>query len=238
MLEVGHVRLKNRKNMLLKVPAPPICTFQLCCRLSLYACGVLSTCILSSKNLLIYSRCLQNVSDCCLGGIVWYLFGYALAFGPSNNSFVGGDWTYLTGCANYAHWFFQWTFASTAVTIISGAIAERCKISAYLLLAALMVGWIYPVVAYWVWSGYGWLDASVIGGAGLLDFAGSGVVHLTGGTAALMGAALIGPRTGRFAENHVWALKTYSHALTTLGTFMLWFCWCVSTSSGLPTQCC
>mmetsp|Transcript_17348 Transcript_17348/g.44451 ORF Transcript_17348/g.44451 Transcript_17348/m.44451 type:complete len:456 (-) Transcript_17348:906-2273(-) len=192
MLEVGHVRLKNRKNMLLK-----------------------------------------NVTDACVGGVVWYLLGYAFAFGPSSNGFIGGDWSYFTGCADYAHLFFQWSFASTATTIISGAIAERCTVHAYLALSTLMPGWIYPVVVHWAWSGTGWLDASVVGGAGLLDFAGAGVVHLTGGTAALMGAYLIGPRTGRFSNNQVWALKTYSHALTTLGTFILWFCWyafnCFST---------
>jgi Amt family ammonium transporter len=164
------------------------------------------------------------VSDCCVGGVVWYLLGYAFAFGPSNG-FIGSDWSHLTGCGNYAHWFFQWSFASTAVTIISGAIAERCKIHAYLLLSALMLGWIYPVVVHWAWSGYGWLDASVIGGAGFLDFAGSGVVHLTGGSAAFMGAYIIGPRTGRFSDNQVWALQTYSHSLSTLGTFCLWFSW-------------
>uniref|UniRef100_A0A061RRM9 Ammonium transporter n=1 Tax=Tetraselmis sp. GSL018 TaxID=582737 RepID=A0A061RRM9_9CHLO len=178
---------------------------------------------------------LKNVVDVCMGGVVWYLFGYAFAFGLSSNGFIGGSWDVLSGCADYSKWMFQWTFATTSATIVSGAVAERCSFSAYLFMTFLMQGFLYPVVVHWVWSGYGWLGKDIIGGNGLMDFAGSGVVHLTGGTCALVGAVVVGPRAGRFSPDSLWPMRGNSVAFATLGTMTLWFSWygfnCVSTGS-------
>mmetsp|Transcript_33641 Transcript_33641/g.95133 ORF Transcript_33641/g.95133 Transcript_33641/m.95133 type:complete len:322 (-) Transcript_33641:191-1156(-) len=105
----------------------------------------------------------------------------------------------------------------------------------YLVLIVVVQGFIYPVVVHWVWSGEGWLGRNSIGGNGLMDFAGSGVVHITGGASALVGAAVIGPRTGRFSPDGVFNIRGTSIAFTTLGTMSLWFSWygfnCVSTGA-------
>ena len=118
-------------------------------------------------------------------------------------------------------WFFQVVFAATAATIVSGAMAERTKFSAYLLYTPFITGFIYPIVTHWVWSGQGWL-----GNLGYLDFAGSGVVHLVGGVAALAGVLTIGPRIGKYDESGK-PLPIPGHSLTlgALGVFILWFGW-------------
>eukprot|EP00951_Prasinocladus_malaysianus_P020381 scaffold166545_cov49-Prasinocladus_malaysianus.AAC.1 len=164
--------------------------------------------------------------DASFGAIIWYLVGYSFAFGDSAGGFIGFDWSYMTNaCSDNVQWFLQWTFAVTSATIVSGALAERCFFSAYLLITILIQGWIYPVVAHWVWSGEGWLSSDFLDGYIVIDFAGSGVVHLTGGTAAFIGAYLIGPRRGRFTQDSIWELKGNSSALSALGTFCLWFSW-------------
>ncbi|GFR49915.1 hypothetical protein Agub_g12023 [Astrephomene gubernaculifera] len=196
---------------------------------------------------------MKNVLDACTGAIGFYLFGYAFAFGHhlnrSSNRFIG-NWnfalSYTTDMSRddshatydgYAMqgwhaWFFQWTFCATATTIVSGAVAERCSFGAYLAYAFFISSFVYPVVVHWVWSQHGWLSAfntshdghALILKTGAIDFAGGGVVHVTGGMAALMGAWIIGPRIGRFdASGKVNEMKGHSATLVVMGTFLLWF---------------
>ncbi len=119
-----------------------------------------------------------------------------------------------------ADFFFQVVFVATAMSIVSGAVAERMKLSAFLLFAVVMTGFIYPMQGYWKWGG-GFLDQ-----LGFLDFAGSGVVHLTGATAALAGVLLLGPRTGKYGPGgEIHPIPGCNLPLATLGTFILWLGW-------------
>ena len=133
----------------------------------------------------------------------------------------------------FATWMFQWAFAATAATIVSGAVAERCKFVAYLTYTTALTAFIYPIVVHWAWSSHGWLSAFTEKGKvpflkanGFMDFAGSGVVHMTGGAAALVGSIFLGPRAGRFTpKGAVVAMPGHSTVLAALGTFILWFGW-------------
>ncbi len=121
--------------------------------------------------------------------------------------------------------FFQVVFVATAMSIVSGAVAERMKLSAFLIFAIFMTAVIYPVEGYWTW-GAGFLGASVEdGGMGFSDFAGSGIVHLAGAMAALSGVILLGPRKGRYSSKGVKAMPGANMPLVALGTFILWMGW-------------
>ncbi|KAL7527042.1 hypothetical protein ACHAWF_002017, partial [Thalassiosira exigua] len=131
-------------------------------------------------------------------------------------------------------WFFQFAFAATAATIVAGTVAERCKFEAYLCYSIMLTGFVYPVVVYSIWSPSGFLSAfndDPAFGVGMHDFAGSGVVHMTGGATALIAAKVLGPRIGRFRDADGNALPEphsfppHSVALQCLGTFILWFGW-------------
>jgi len=176
---------------------------------------------------------LKNWLDAVVGAMAWFCFGYGFAFGESTwendggeaGGFMGTD-KFATGenaddgtGANMVLWFFQWTFAATASTIVSGAVAERMTLHAYLSISFYLNAFVYPVVVHWAWSGNGWLT-----GKGYNDFAGSGVVHMFGGVCALTAAAILGPRTGRFDENSKVA-RPSSLVSVTLGCFILWFGW-------------
>merc|ERR1719230_2093452 len=127
-------------------------------------------------------------------------------------------------------WFFQWAFCTAAATIVSGGVAERVRFPAYLVYSFLMSTFIYPVVVCSTW-GYGWLETLVKAEdgtpvAGYIDFAGSGVVHLTGGIGALVGSIIVGKRIGRFEpEVDQMEFMPHNQALSVLGTFILWFGW-------------
>ena len=127
----------------------------------------------SVQNILI-----KNVLDICACTIVWWLVGYGFAYGTSSGDFIGdskfGDEDF-TGTNEYRDWMFQWAFAGTAATIVSGCLAERTQIIAYLVFSVFITAVVYPVVVHWTWGG-GWLATR-----GYLDFAGSGIVHLVGG---------------------------------------------------------
>lgn len=165
---------------------------------------------------------MKNLMDFSVGGIVYWAFGFALAYGGSSlGGFIGyGDGFFFDDPTRGSEWFFQVVFAATAATIISGAVAGRVKFSAYLLYTPFITGLIYPIVTHWVWGG-GWLSE-----IGFFDFAGSGVVHLLGGVAALAGAIVVGPRLGKFGSNgKSRAIPGHSVTLGALGVFILWFGW-------------
>jgi len=167
----------------------------------------------------------KNIMDACLGSIIWFCFGYAVAYGEG--SFIGGSSFFDVNYDENIDWFFQWAFCVTASTIVSGAVAERMKLEAYFIYTIIINAFIYPVVVHWVWSGEGWacafnLDADIPA----IDFAGSGVVHMVGGWSGLMGAYFVGPRTGRFEKvADAQDFTTHSIPLQAFGTLVLWFGW-------------
>ena len=163
--------------------------------------------------------------------------GYAFAFGgqdhTTNTTFIGTR-DFASSGPSPAYWFFEFTFSATSVTIVAGTLAERCQMSAYLCYSVFLVGLIYPIVAHSMWSKNGFLSHQNIDpflGTGALDFAGSGVVHLTGGTTALYASLVLGPRRGRFYDTQgdpldiPKAFPGHSMALQLLGTMILWFGW-------------
>ena len=149
--------------------------------------------------------------------------------GDASNGFVGTGHFFLVGFDDWASWIFQFAFAATAATIVSGAMAERTKFRAYLFYSVFITGFIYPVVVHWVWDGNGWLTAftdNPIGANGYLDFAGSSVVHMVGGFAGLMGAIILGPRIGKYGKDgSINPIPGHSISLAALGVFILWFGW-------------
>lgn len=175
---------------------------------------------------------MKNVLDCCMGGIVFYAVGFGLAFGISGESAPGlfGDGNFFLEDYNgYAFWIFQFAFAATAATIVSGSMAERTKFSAYLVYSAFISALIYPIIVHWAWDANGWMSAfneDKFMANGYLDFAGSGVVHTVGGTAGLMGALVVGPRIGKFnKDGSVNAIPGHNIGIACLGMFILWFGW-------------
>jgi Amt family ammonium transporter len=215
MLEVGTVRSKNAKNLMIK-----------------------------------------NIMDLASGAFTWWAIGFPFAYGAGDysggppNGFIGARGFFFienyAPCVeadelclfpltpqvdSYAGWLFQWAFAATATTIVSGAVAERCSFVGYLIYAIFITGFIYPVVVHWVWSPYGWLTAfrgdDAVGAwvsPGVLDFAGSGVVHLTGGSISIVAAYILGPRMGRFdAMGKMVHIAPHNSAFVGLGTLLLWF---------------
>jgi len=190
---------------------------------------------------------LKNLMNMCVGTLGWWLFGWGFAFGDLQGSFVGttgfagSDFLLVNdkglsarsceGCVTrVAQCFFQWIFCTTAVTIVSGGVAERAKTGSYMWYSLLMTSIIYPCVVAWTWGG-GWLSS--FQGIGITDFAGSMIVHMTGGIGALSGVIVLGPRKGRFEDPK--AFEPHSLPLVVLGTMILWFGWlgfnCGSTLS-------
>ncbi len=178
----------------------------------------------------------KNVALYAIACIMYMLMGYQIMYpGEAVNSvwpgigfLIGEDHTLeevlkSDGEVYYsvmADFFFQVVFVATAMSIVSGAVAERMKLIAFLLFAVVMTAFIYPMQGYWKWGG-GFLDQ-----LGFLDFAGSGVVHLTGATAALAGVLLLGPRTGKYGPNgEIHPIPGCNIPLATLGTFILWLGW-------------
>ncbi len=172
---------------------------------------------------------MKNLSTLTLGIVTYYAVGFGVMYGAQFGGLFGTDGFFLMGLSAYEpvtggslsmDFLFQAMFAATAATIISGACAERMRFGAYAVVVVVMTGLIYPVVGAWKWGG-GWLA-----GLGFLDFAGSTVVHLTGGVAALVGAAILGPRIGKYGSGKQAALiPGHSIPLAMLGVFILFFGW-------------
>ncbi|GMH37097.1 hypothetical protein BSKO_04970 [Bryopsis sp. KO-2023] len=174
---------------------------------------------------------LKNLLDACFGALGFYFFGFGLAYGEGG-TFAGEKFFALNELptSRYGEFFFQYAFAATAATIVSGAVAERTKFEAYLLYAFFLTSFVYPIVVHWIWDGNGWLSAfrdekDLFNGSGMVDFAGCGVVHMTGGFAGLAGAAIVGPRIGRYQNGKAQDIPGHSASLALLGVFILWFGW-------------
>lgn len=191
---------------------------------------------------------LKNLLDACGAGIAYYCVGYAFTFGGQNDHDAGHDSITFLGTENFflrgirnedlAFWFFEYAFSAASVTIVAGTLAERCQMAAYLWYSMVLTGFVYPVVAHAVWSNNGFLSTFAkqrLLDVGCIDFAGSGVVHLTGGTTAFMATWILGARRGRFTDARGRLLAKprefpgHSIALQLMGTMTLWFgCTCTA----------
>ena len=185
--------------------------------------------------------CLKNIGLYSIAGLAYYLLGYNLMYvdvqavigkfgflyGPTADDLAlmagqaeSSAAVVAGGYSTLSDWFFQMVFVATAASIVSGALAERVKMWAFFLFVLVLTAIIYPIVGAWTWGG-GWLSA-----LGFQDFAGSTVVHSTGGWAALAGILVVGPRLGRFRrDGSVKPLPPSNILIVTLGVFILWFGW-------------
>ena len=168
----------------------------------------------------------KNIGLYSIAGIMFWICGYNLAYGISEGGFIGTftPWRdasdISTGYSDTSDWFFQMVFCATAISIVSGACAERIKVWPFLIFAALMTGFIYPIYGAWTWGG-GWLTEM-----GFSDFAGSTIVHSVGGWAALTGCFILGPRAGKYSsDGKISPIAGANMPLAALGTFILWFGW-------------
>ncbi len=171
---------------------------------------------------------MKNLMDFCIGTPAFWLFGFGIMFGGSSALFgaidpmIMGDYSDILpqGVPLWAFAIFQTVFCATSATIVSGAMAERTKFSAYCIYSAAISLIIYPVSGHWIWGG-GWLAQ-----LGFHDFAGSTAVHMVGGLCALIGAAILGPRIGKYDKNgKPRAILGHNLTFAALGVFILWFCW-------------
>ena len=165
--------------------------------------------------------------DIIFGGIAFYLVGFGIAYGASNGWFaldtgiMSGDLGLGLTVSNKLFWFIQLGFAIAAISIVSGAVAERMKLWSYALFVFIFCAVMYPVVANWVWNPNGWLAVR-----GFKDFAGSGAVHAMGGFSALAAAIVLGPRIGKYQKNgEANAIPGHNLPLAAVGAFILWFGW-------------
>lgn len=201
-------------------------------------CGFAMLCAGSVRQKNVKNIMLKNILDAVGGALGFWSVGFAFAY--ESGSFIGegGSRFFLNNYDDYIDFFFQFTFAATAATIVAGTVAERCKMTAYLCYSLFLTAFVYPIVVHAIWNTDGFLTAlkaddtqENLFGIGMIDFAGSGVVHMTGGVTALVAAVILGPRLGRFYDESGQPLETpntfppHSVALQVLGTFILWFGW-------------
>lgn len=168
----------------------------------------------------------KNFLDFCMASLGFFLVGYALMFGDGNGFIGTKGWLLMgldetvNGLPLYAFWLFQAAFCGAAATIVAGGMAERMNFRAYLIYSFLISALIYPLIGHWIWGG-GWLSKM-----GFMDFAGSTVVHTTGGIAALAGTILLKPRLGKYGiDGKPRAIAGHNIPLASLGVFILWFGW-------------
>ncbi|KAG7353419.1 ammonium transporter [Nitzschia inconspicua] len=203
----------------------------------------------------VHNTLLKNFLDACGCAVAFFVCGYAFAYGGTNGvifpedmnvphptTFIGTENFLLIDFDNYALWMYQFAFAATCTTIVAGTLAERSQMVAYFLYSTLLSGFVFPVNAHAVWSVGGFLNANKsnrLFGSGMIDFAGSGVVHFTGGLTALIASKILGPRKDRFNEDlgnplHVPnPIQGCSVSLQVLGTLLLWFGWYGFNAGGL-----
>jgi Amt family ammonium transporter len=172
---------------------------------------------------------MKNLMDFSIGSVAYYVVGFGLMFGATAGGLVGVTGLFrpetmgleiFDALTPSVFIIFQTVFAATAATIVSGAMAERTQFRAYVIYSFIITLVIYPISGHWAWGG-GWL-----GGLGFMDFAGSTVVHSVGGWAALIGAAILGPRTGKYtAEGKPNAIPGHNLPLGVAGVFVLWIGW-------------
>ena len=172
---------------------------------------------------------MKNLMDFSLGTPIFWILGFGLMFGGSGMVIGGLDLLTNGGEGGFQTLIFQTVFCATAATIVSGAMAERTKFSAYCIYSMVISAVIYPISGHWIWGG-GWLASldSLTGGAlpAFHDFAGSTAVHMVGGVAAFVGARILGPRIGKYTKGgKARAIPGHSLTLGALGVFILWFCW-------------
>ena len=169
---------------------------------------------------------MKNLMDFSIGSLLYWIIGFTLMYGDSIGGIIGTpDLFFMSegygdNYADYADLFFQTVFAATAATIVSGAMAERTEFKAYLIFSIVITVLIYPISGHWTWGG-GWLSQ-----LGFHDFAGSSIVHSVGAWVGLAGAAIIGPRIGKYKKDgKANAIPGHNLALGALGVFILWFGW-------------
>lgn len=186
----------------------------------------LETGLIRAKNSI--NVAIKNLVDFCVAALLFWAFGFALMFGGSQAGLFGTSGWCFSAESNaqlWAFFLFQLVFCATATTIVSGAVAERIRFSGYLVTSMIVAGLIYPVLGHWAWGGAergaatGWLVR-----LGFIDFAGSTVVHSTGGWAALAAVLVLGPRIGRFTIGAP-AIHGHNMPMAALGVFLLWFGW-------------
>ena len=179
---------------------------------------------------------MKNLMDFSMGSIAYWAIGFAIMFG-TGNAFMGTSGWFVpsdsgvfsalewSSVPTHAAWLFQLVFAATAATIVSGAMAERTQFKSYLIYSVFITGIIYPIVGHWIWGG-GWLDGGIVEWLDVNDFAGSTVVHSTGGWLALTGAIVLGPRLGKYdSEGKPRPIAGHNLPLAALGVFILWLGW-------------
>ena len=162
---------------------------------------------------------MKNLMDFSLGTPIFWFIGFGIMFGGTGK-LIGGLDLFTNAGGDWATMIFQTVFCATAATIVSGAMAERTKFSAYCIYSMVISAVVYPISGHWIWGG-GWLAQ-----LGFHDFAGSTAVHMVGGVAAFIGAAILGPRIGKYdKDGKARAIPGHSLTLGALGVFILWFCW-------------
>lgn len=166
---------------------------------------------------------MKNLMDFVLGSLAFFFIGYSIMFGDDIGGYIGMPTLFMDGLDSTipgsVHFMFQNVFAATAASIVSGSVAERTKFSSYLVYSFIISLLIYPISGHWIWGG-GWLAQM-----GFVDFAGSTAVHMVGGISAIVGAAIVGPRIGKYKDGKAQVIPGHNLTIGALGVFILWFAW-------------